>query len=252
MRILRDTGLFFNRNMKESLRQPIWVFMSLITPLMYIALFAPILRNFGREPLETYEVLNSFVPGILSVLAFGCGMGAGWDVIFQLESGVIERLRVSLASRFSILMGQVLKDIVAFLVPALLVLTISAFFGFYVHIGGLAVLLFLLVLLTTIVSAWTSCMGLILRDMGTLAAVVTGLQLPLTLLSGVLLPLSFAPDWLRGLVHINPMYYTVEASRVLYRGDINNSETIVAFAIIIPLTAVALWWATRVYNKAVA
>ena len=124
--------------------------------------------------------------------------------------------------------------------------------GFHVHVGGLAVLLLLLCFLTAIVSAWASCMGLILRDMGTLAAVVTGLQLPLTLLSGVLLPLSFAPDWLRNLAHINPTFYTVEASRVLYRGEIFSIEVLTAFAVIVPLTAITLWWATRVYRKAVA
>jgi len=226
--------------------------MSLATPLMYIVLFAPILRNFGREPLETYQVLNNFVPGILSVLAFGAGMSSGWFLIWELESGVIERLRVSPASRFSILMGQVLKDVVYFLAPAIVTLAVSALFGFHVHVGGLAVLLLLLCLLTAIVSAWASCMGLILRDMGTLAAVVTGLQLPLTLLSGVLLPLSFAPDWLRNLAHINPMFYTVEASRVLHRGEILSAEVITAFAVIVPLTAITLWWATRVYQKAVA
>jgi ABC-2 type transport system permease protein len=40
---------------------------------------------------------------------------------------------------------------------------------------------------------------MIMKETGSLAAIVTGLQLPLTLLSGVLLPLSLAPEWMRVL-----------------------------------------------------
>lgn len=252
MKLFREIFLFFRRKLKETLRQPVWVMSGLMAPLLYILLFSPLLKNMGYPPRTTAEVLNGFVPGILTLLAFSTGMGSGWTIIWELESGVIERLRVSPASRFSILMGTVLTDILDFLVPALLVIVISSFFGFSIHGTGLVVLLFLLCLLTAVVSAWSSSLGLILKQVGSLAAVVTSLQLPLTLLSGVLLPLSLGPDWLRAVAHINPMYYTVEASRMLADGVINSMETITAFAVMVPLTAVVLWWATRVYRKAVA
>jgi len=252
MRILKETLLFFKRKLIETIRQPVWLFSGLMTPLLYIALFSPLLKNLSDPPLTTADVLDNFVPGLLTLLAFSSGMGAGWTVIWELQSGVIERLRVSPASRFSIMMGGVLKDIVAFLVPSILVILISSFFGFHVHLSGLAILLLLLCLLTAIISAWSGSLGLIFKEIGSLASVVTSIQLPLTLLSGVLLPLSLAPDWLRAIAHVNPMYYTVEASRVLAEGVISSTETITAFAVIVPLTVVVLWWATRVYRKAVA
>jgi ABC-2 type transport system permease protein len=252
VRILKETGVFFKRKLMETLRQPVWLLSGLMMPILYIALFAPLLMNLSYPPLSTAAVLDGFVPGILTVLAFGTGSGAGWTIIHELQSGVIERLRVMPASRFSLLMGSVLNDVVSFIVPAILVLVISAFFGFRIHIGGLAVLLLLLCLLTAIVSAWSGSLGLIFKQIGSLAAVVSGLQLPLILLSGVLLPLSLGPAWLQGIAHINPMYYTVEASRVLADGIIYSTETLTAFAIVIPLTVLVLWWATGVYRKAVA
>jgi ABC-2 type transport system permease protein len=95
-------------------------------------------------------------------------------------------------------------------------------------------------------------LGLILKEIGSIASVVTSLQLPLTLLSGVLLPISRAPIWLRNIAHVNPMYYTVEASRVLAGGSIHNIETLTAFVVMLPLTVITLTWAARVYRKAVA
>ncbi|MCL2337677.1 MAG: ABC transporter permease, partial [Firmicutes bacterium] len=110
----------------------------------------------------------------------------------------------------------------------------------------------LLCLLTAMVSAWATSMGLILKQTNSLSAVMISLQLPLTLLSGVLLPLSLGPVWIRAIAHINPMYYTVEASRKLAAGLIANRETIVAFGVIVPLLIITLTWATAVYRKAVS
>ena len=252
MRILIETLLFSKRKIKENLRQPVWIASDLITPLLYIFLFSPLLKNISYPPRTTSEVLNEFVPGILTLLAFSTGMGSGWTIIWELQSGVIERLRVTPASRFSILMGGIVADIVYFLAPAILVVVISSFFGFSVHFIGLVVLLLLLCLLSAVVSAWVTSIALILKQSSSLAAVVTGLQLPLTLLSGVLLPMSVGPAWLRAIAHINPMYYTVEASRVLAKGIIISAETIAAFVVMIPLAVLVLWWGTSVYRKAVA
>ena len=252
MKILRETALFFNRKWVEMLRQPVWLVGGLATPLLYMALFAPLLGNLSYPPRDTAAVLDSFVPGILTILAFGTGMGCGWLVIWEKQSGVIERLRVSPASRFSILMGTVMTTVVIFWIISLIVLAISALFGFNIHFMGLAVMLVLLSLLTTIVAAWSSSLGMIFDHIGSLASVITGLQLPLTLLSGALLPIALGPTWLRALAHINPMFYTVEASRVLAAGNINSPETILAFAVIVPLTALTLWWATGVFRKTAA
>jgi ABC-2 type transport system permease protein len=149
-------------------------------------------------------------------------------------------------------MGNMLKDVVAFLLPAFIVIMVSSFAGFHIHADGLAVLLVLLCILTAVVSAASSSLGLVSKDIGTIAAVVTGLQLPITLLAGVLLPISLGPIWLQVLAHLNPLYYVAEASRVLAGGTIWNMKVFLAFAVMIPLLAIALSRATSVYRRAVA
>lgn len=202
--------------------------------------------------MTTAQVLDMFVPGILVLLAFSSGMGAGWSMVFDLKSGIIERLRVTPASRFAMLMGGVLKDVVAFLIPAIIVLVISSLFGYEMHFVGILLQLILLSVLTMMVSAWSGSLGLIFQDVGGVAAVVTSLQLPLTLLSGILLPMSFGPKWLQVLAHFNPLYYGVEASKKLAEGSIVNQSVFVGFIVIVVITIITLIWSTRVYNKAIA
>ncbi|MBU5467020.1 ABC transporter permease [Virgibacillus sp. MSJ-26] len=252
MQIVREINIFFVRKLKESIRQMAWVISGLMTPFLYILLFSPLLKKITRPAMSTAEVLDMFVPGILVLLAFGSGMGAGWLMVFDLNNGIIERLRVTPASRFAMLMGGVLKDVVAFIVPAIIVLVISSLFGYEIHFVGILLQLLLLSILTMMVSAWSGSIGLLLQDVGGVAAVVTSLQLPLTLLAGILLPISFGPKWLQVLAHFNPLYYGVEASKELAAGSIVNQSVFIGFLVIVIITIITLAWSTRVYNKAVA
>ncbi len=249
MKLFSEISLLFKRKILETMRQPIWIISGLTVPLLYLILFGPLLEGLNRG---NEDVLNIFLPGILSLLAFTTGMGAGWGVIWELQSGVIERLRVMPIYRFSFMIGSVLKDVITFIIQVLLVILIGSIFGFDIHWGGIAILLLLLSMMTAIISAWSASLGLVFQDIGSLAAVVTGLQLPLTLLSGAMLPISLGPKWLQIIAHFNPLYYTVEASRILAKGTINSSEVIHAFIIIVPLTIIVLGWATQVYRKAIS
>ncbi len=251
MSFARETWVLFGRKLREFLRQPTWVFVGLSTPLLYLVFFTPLLKPLAGGPgFPTGSVLDVFVPGILVLMAFGAGMGAGWIVIWEVDSGVVERLSVTPVSRFALLLGTVLRDVVTFVVPALLVVAVSVPFGFHPHWAGIAVLLILLSLVTAMVSAWSSAMGILLRQIGSLASFVTGLQLPLMLLSGILLPLSLAPAWMVVVAHADPLYYAVEASRDLAAGSLATSAVVQGFVVLGALTLLTLWWATRVYRRA--
>jgi len=246
-----QSGLFFRRKWLETLRQPVWIITGLSTPLLYLALFEPLLRSVaGGRGLPAAHVLNVFVPGILALVAFGAGMGAGWVVIWELDSGVIERLRVTPASRLALMLGTVLRDVAMFVLPGIVVIGIAIGFGFSAHWAGLVLMLALLALFTVACSATSSALGIQLKQIGSLAAVVTGVQLPLTLLSGILLPLSLGPGWLRVLGHLNPMYYTVQAARDLSAGTVATTVVGTGFLVTGAAAALALWWGTRCYQRA--
>jgi len=50
-----QTGLFFRRKLLETLRQPVWIITGLITPALYLALFAPLLRGTTVSPAADPE-----------------------------------------------------------------------------------------------------------------------------------------------------------------------------------------------------
>jgi ABC-2 type transport system permease protein len=132
------------------------------------------------------------------------------------------------------------------------VLAIAVGFGFTVHWAGLFVMIILLWALATLMASFSTAMALVTKDISSFAAIINGMNLPLLLLSGVLLPIALGPLWLKVLAHFNPLYYLVVAARALAVGHLSNSAVWQAFVVLIPLCALVLMWATRVFRRAVS
>jgi ABC-2 type transport system permease protein len=248
MKTARDTGLLFQRHLTELLRNPVWLFVGFSTPILYLALFTPLLKNV----VPGGHVLDVFLPGILALLAFASGISAGFNTIFELQAGVIERLRVTPASRFAILIGPILASALMMLVFDIVVVAVGIGFGFSVHLAGLLVLAVLLFALMAIVAAFSVAIALVTKEISSFAAIVNGINLPILLLAGVLLPIALGPAWLRVLAHFNPLYYLVDAARVLAGGTLTGTPIWQALAVLVPLCALVLAWATTVVRKAVS
>lgn len=253
MKALRDTGLLSGHYGRQLLRNPVWLFVGLATPILYLALFTPLLNHLaGFGGLARGSVLNEFLPGILSLLAFASGTGPGFGTIFELRAGVVERLRVTPAARPAILLGPILANLGMMYVFDAVLVAAGAAFGFHVHWLGLLVLAVLLGLMMVTTAAFSIATAIMTNEISSFAAVVNGLNLPLLLLAGVLLPLSLGPLWLRVLGHFDPLYYLVAASRMLAAGSFSGSQVWQGFAVLVPLCAVVVAWATHVFRRAVA
>jgi ABC-2 type transport system permease protein len=251
MRALREVGLFFERNTTQQLRNPVWMFVGLSSPVLYLALFTPLLKHFSGAD-NTGRVLDVFLPGILALLAFASGSAQGFSTIFELRAGVTERFRVTPASRFAILAGPLVSGMMFVYVFDAIAVAVAVAFGFQLHWLGLFVLAILLGLFMATMAAFSVATALITKEISGFAAIINALNLPVLLLAGVLLPISFGPTWLQALAHVDPLYYVVEGSRALSAGKLSSSHVWQAFAVIVPLCAVVLTWATHVFRKAVA
>jgi ABC-2 type transport system permease protein len=54
------------------------------------------------------------------------------------------------------------------------------------------------------------------------------------------------------LGHFNPMYYAVQAARSLAVGSVATGTVGLGFLVTGALAALALWWGTRCYQRAMA
>lgn len=250
MKLLHDIYYLLKRKLIKTRRNPIFLFMNIVCPFLYLVFYSPLLKNFSAN-FPTQNVINTFVPGMLVMISFYGGLFAGYNIIDELRSGVIERFRVTPAYRFAILAGPVFRDTIATICQIIIFVLISLLFGFRIDFFGFLFLIVLLSCVVLISSSTSNALGVIVKSEDKLSPIVQGINLPVLLLSGMLLPMSLAPKWLKIIAHFNPLFYVVEASRYLSQGNIMNPTVGIAFLIMIVLSIVSMKFASRVFSKAV-
>lgn len=251
MKLMRDTWLLFSRSMTSSLRNPSLIISGLFQPICYILLFAPLLNGLTSMPgFPPNNGLSVFVPGILVLMAILSAAFVGFGMIADLRSGVIERLRVTPANRMALLLGSILRDVVFLLIQAGLLLLIAWPLGLTANLGGILLSLALLVLIGLFMAASSYGLALAVRNENTLAGMINTLALPILLLSGIMLPLGLAPDWMRTIANANPFYHAVETVRGLFNGQIEAGAVLGTFALMAVLTLLCLRWAVSAYRQA--
>jgi ABC-2 type transport system permease protein len=249
MSLATETSVVFTRQMRSLLRNPVWVVFGLTQPILFLVLFGPLLTSVRAGGLGGDASWSVFVPGLLLQLTiFGAGF-AGFGIIQEMREGVLDRQRVTPASRLALLLGRTLGNTVTIAVQGALLVAVAVPFGLSPDWAGVLVSLLLICVLALGVSAASYSMGIVLKDEDSFAPFVQSVSLPLLLLSGVFLPMSLAPGWLEGLSRINPLTYLVDASRSLFAGSFGDSEVLIGIVVTALATGLLAWWGTRVFQR---
>jgi len=256
MRLLRDTWLIYQRQVLLQVRQPVWIFVGIFQPVMYLLLFAPLLKP-ALAPLgvtSNAEAYRMFVPGLLVLLAMFGGLFQGFGLIAELRAGIIERSRVTPVSRLALLLGRSLRDATTLIVQAGIITVLAVPFGLTAQLGYLLLAYLMLALIALMTSAVSYAVALTVRSEDALAPLMNTVSLPLFLLSGIMLPISRdygAPSWLVKLADVNPFSWAVDGIRALFVGDIGNDAVWQGMLIVAVLAALAVAWAARSFARSV-
>jgi ABC-2 type transport system permease protein len=250
MSTLRDAAIIFRYQTRLLLREPVWIIIALIQPLMYLALFAPLLdpvtQSPGFPPGDAWQV---FVPGLLIQLGIFGSMFVGFGLIAEVRYGTVERMRVTPASRMGLLLGRVLRDTIVLLIQATLLTLIAVAFGLRVPVGGALITVAIVGLLGVALSSLSYAAGLWLKSEDALAPLLNMVSIPVLLLSGILLPMSLAPKWLYNISRANPFSYVVDGSRAAFRGDYGELSLVWGLLSAALLAAGGVWIASKVFER---
>ena len=251
MRTIRDTWLIFERSLTLSLRNPAWVIMGILQPILYLLLFGPLLTNIAKMPgFPPGGAFNNFVPGLLVMTALFGSAYVGFGLCDEIREGVVERMTVTPMSRVAMLVGRSLRDVVLLLAQGVILVTLAVPFGLNLNWGGVAVAFAMLALIGLMMAPVSYTLALVLKTEDSLAPTVNGLALPLLLLSGVMLPMSMGPDWLQTVAKFNPLYHAVAAIRALFNANYGDSEIVLGVALLLVLVVVTVSLGARSFARA--
>ena len=250
MSFIGDTLLIFRRQERLALRQPAWVIIGLTQPILYLALFGPLLKGLPGASLGGGgNAYRFFVPGLLIQLALFGSTFVGFAIISDWRSGVIERFRVTPVNRLAIMAGRVLRDVVTLVVQAAVLVLVGVAFGLRAPVAAVFIGFGFIVLVAIGLASVSYAVALLVKSEDAFAPLVNTIVVPLLLLSGIMLPMTLGPGWLQGIARISPFRYIINAMRGAFQGQYLNAIMVEGIGVALVMAAVCLWLGSRIFLR---
>ena len=209
---LSDNWLMTWRNLMYYARNPYWLSMALVQPIIFTVLFVFVFGG-AIAPEGGYE--DYLLPGIIVQTVIFSSLGTSINIAEDMQKGVMDRYRSLPIGRGTVLSARTLSDIVRNAVSALLMVLVGLLIGYRFHgDAGDAALALGLTLLVGYAFSWiAAAIGLMVK--GTQTAEMAGFTwaFPLVFASTIFVKAETLPGWLRTFVEVNPVSLAADAVR---------------------------------------
>lgn len=238
-----------NRDLKKWYKAPFILAISLIQPIVWLALFGKAM-NFGalfsgssfnipglnvpREVLNsisqqimestfgTRDYFSFLAVGMLSFMALFTAMNSGMSIVWDRRLGFLNKLLSTPLARGVIPMAKVLSSIIRGLAQSAIVFLIAVLLGLDLsHVTLLGILGTFAALSLMMLGLSSLFVMLVIRSTSweSQMAIMNLLSLPLLFASNALFPARLMPSWLQPVVNVNPISYATDIARQLLLGS---------------------------------
>ena len=214
--IATHTSLMTGRQLRALARQPAYLVISLIQPVIWLFLFGSLFRKIVELPgFGTSSYLDYLVPGVVIMSALSTSMWSGMTVLEEIDRGVMDRFLVLPLHRSAIINASVIMQSLMTTVQSLIIVALGWAAGAHYPGGaaGVLVLIAASVLIAVVFSAFSNTVGMLARQRETIIGINTFLLLPLTFLSSAFIVTALMPHWMRNVADGNPVNWALEAGR---------------------------------------
>ncbi|MEA2193030.1 MAG: type transport system permease protein [Solirubrobacteraceae bacterium] len=216
MTALADTFALTTRDVLRLVRQPWFIAIVLVQPIIWLLLFGTLFQRVVDIPgFAGGDYKQYLVPGVLVMTAFFSSGWNGMATIDDIDRGVVDRLLVTPVSRLPLIGGRVLQSLLQLVIQSLVIVAMALALGVSFHggVGGVVVMIVAAGLLGTGFAALSNALALLTRQEESLIGAVTFLQLPLTFLSTAFMQPALMPDWIATVATYNPVDWAIRAGR---------------------------------------
>jgi ABC-2 type transport system permease protein len=250
MRRARHTWYVALRYARRVLRQPAWVAITLIQPMIWLLLFGALFKSVARIPGFHGSYIEYLTPGVIVMTAISSAGWAGMSFIDDMHSGVMERMLSTPVWRSALNAGSLAYSAIETVVQSLVIVVVGLAVGahFPNGVAGVAVLILVACLLGSCIAAFSNALALVVRKRETLIAAVTSVILPLTFLSAAFMQANLVPSWVRSVSRFNPVNWAVQSGRSAAIGPADWSYIGERIGLLVALLLIASFLATHAFH----
>ena len=244
--VISDGWVVAQRNVIKIKRVPEVLVFVLISPIMFVLLFAYVFGGAIAPPGVDYK--EFLVAGIFAqTVVFGATFtGAG--LAEDMQKGIIDRFRSLPMSRSAVLVGRTTSDIIYNVLSLLIMALTGLLVGWRIRTNVVDALLgFLLLLVFAYAISWIMAyVGLLVPSVDVVNNASFVVIFPLTFLSNAFVPLDDFDGVLKTLVEWNPVSSLTQASRELFGNTGGLGPPSDAFSMQHPVLYTLIWSAVFV------
>ena len=239
------------RHLRELWRQPWYVAITLVQPVVWLLLFGALFKRVVEIPgFGGGSYIDFLTPGIVVMTALFTAGWSGMTVIEDINRGVMDRFLVSPVARSSLIAGRLGQLAVTVVIQSLIVVGLGVAVGARFPGGavGVAVLVASSVLLAWAVGALSIGLALVARQEETLIGAVQFVVLPATFLSAGLMKQELAPGWVQTVAGFNPVNWAIEAGREALGANVDWTLVTSRVGLLALCAALCGWVSTRAFR----
>ena len=248
--VMTHSALLTRRSILALVRQPVFLVLTLIQPMIWLLLFGQLFKSVVAIPgfASDGTYLEFLTPGVVAMTALFSAAWAGTVYIEDMDRGVMDRLLASPVSRSAMMNGTLAYQALTSVVQTGVVLGVAYAAGARFAWTGLVVTTLAAILLTGVFAALSNAVALLVRQQEALIGISQFTALPLTFLSSAVMDPRLAPDWMGVAADLNPLDWAVVASRETLLGSPDWAAVWPRLAALVGLAAVMSALATRAFR----
>jgi ABC-2 type transport system permease protein len=252
MIILRHSGYLTVHHLRRLWRQPWFVAITLVQPIIWIMIFGQLFSRVIEIPgFRADSYIDFLTPGVVIMTALFSSGWSGMGMIEAIERGVLDRFLVSPARRTALIAGPLLQNSVVIVIQSIIIVLLGLVMGakFPGGVVGVLVLMLSAVLLGAALSALSHGLALIARKEATLIAAVNLFVTPISFLSPSFMQLDLAADWIQRVARFNPVTWAIEASRAALNAETDWHFVFIRLGMLLVLVVLCAAFATRAFRS---
>lgn len=250
--VVSDTWYMTRRQFMAFLRQPAYLIITLIQPVIWLFLFGALFRKVATIPgFGSGSYLDYLVPGVIVMSAVSSNMWAGMGTLEEIERGTLNRFLITPARRSALMNANVVMQALTTAFQSVIIALLGWIGGAH-YPGGAAGLIVLIVassVLGTIFGAFSNAIGMLVRERESIIGINTFLLLPLTFLSSAFMATTLMPHWMQVVARFNPVNWALEAGRAAMSAHADRWSVFSHGSWLVLLSAGAVWLSMRTFRS---
>jgi len=256
---IRHTWFMVGRQLRNLMREPIWIALLLVQPMVWLLLYGQLFKRVTHLPgggFGTTSYITFLAPAIVIMNAFFGATWSGMAMISDLDRDVLPRFLATPVSRVSLVVSQIVRSALIAVIQGVIILFVSLTLGVGVHAGllGWVIVLAGAGLMNSAFAGLSQGIALLVRKEATMIAIANFIGLPLFFLSSTLISIRQIPHWMQEAAKFNPVNWGVIAAREVVLPSTDWSSVGLHLALLFALsvaTAAFATWTFRAYQRTI-